>query len=286
LSSEEARNQNLDKLLYSLISQQEFHKNQHRYAEFQPRQPAPLKPSQSADSAYFNNCLSDNSFLGPIQRPKAAYQPNNFAHVEPNLFNFDPNSNQFSMGSSLKLTGEDIAMLSALFSAKTQEMANKSKNLAEFNNIQHQQSVSKSLLRSTKSSDDSTRFQEFRLFDNLTSSSEMSNKNSFILDNYNIESGSTGSYWPMTNDDHSPASNTEINRSKATPWNSVLLNDFDGFGGPPSLSNSSTGNHIKSLWTTASMKEGSGLGEKYAKVAAAAVVDEKQAKNLKLKKNK
>ncbi len=177
-------------------------------------------------------------------------------------------------------------MLSALFSAKSHEMANKTKNSEDFviGHHHHNQNNSKSVLRSTKSSDDSTRFHEFRLFDNLSSSTEIPvNKNSFMLDNYNIEAGSSGFYWPLTNDDQK--SETETENSKATPWNSVLLNDFDGFGGPPSLSNSSSGNHIKNLWTSTGEKESSEQSEMYAKVAASAADDQKNTKNLKFKKN-
>jgi len=274
--TEAERNQNLDKLLYSLISQQEHHKNQHRYNEFLPKSHQILKNSLSADNTNQKYpSLNENSFLGPIQRPKSNLSSHDFSlNQDLRIFNID---NQF-YESNLKLTGEDIAMLSAMFSAKSEEMARSKMPGTEFNfNCQLQQ---KQALQKAKSADN--RFQEFKLFDSSANDSVVtSEKSGFLLETGYNNMGSTeagSSYWPTTNGLYNGSLVTEAkelkkkNLTSVAPWNSVLLNDFDDFAAPASLNNSSTGNHIKSLWAT-SMKE-STVGEK----------NEKQAKTAKLKK--
>lgn len=42
-----------------------------------------------------------------------------------------------------------------------------------------------------------------------------------------------------------------LQKAKSSPWNSVLLNDFDSLAAPTfSLTNLSSGNHIERLWAT------------------------------------
>jgi hypothetical protein len=113
--------------------------------------------------------------------------------------------------------------------------------------------VKQKLHKANSLSSDRTRFQEFRLFENNPLGSANA-KSSLLLETSfsgsSIPTPST-SYWPLTSDSSSNLANKESTKTNSSaPWNSVLLNDFDDFAAPSSLNNSSSGNHIKSLWAT------------------------------------
>ena len=231
---EQTRNEDLDKLLYSLINTGS--QNKEKFLQF------PVQKKQNLQSTVSNEEYYSGGFLGPIQRPKA-FQTNNSLD-----FNYDLNmsmpdlkdNDQFESGSNLKLTGEDIAMLSALFANKNQKIANENKSFQQ----------TKQQLSKAKSSD----YHDYHLFGNSSQTNSLSNAEtkSLLLDNnFSTMGTSSPSYWPESINQKSSIDSSTRN---AQPWNSVLLNDFDNFAAPPSLNNSSTGNHIKNLWST-SLKE-------------------------------
>lgn len=282
------RNNELDKILYSLINQES----------------SPNNISQDGFASFPTDNSTSSGFLGPIQRPSNQTYPPNLRPYD-NILGFNGNSgndhydkdpfenadiklnNQYSVGSNLKLTGEYIAILNALFSARSQEMANNNNsnkqtrsmlspsfmngntttsttasNTTSTNNNSNSGRTGQSIpvkqpLHKAKSvSNDRTRFQEFRLFENSNSSGVANNKSNILLESSFSNPGTitpSASYWPMTSDASSSLTGKEGGRTSSNssaPWNSVLLNDFDDFAAPSSLNNSSTGNHIKSLWAT------------------------------------
>lgn len=272
--SEKSRTKNLDKLLFSLINQSE-NQNRNQFSFLNSLSHTTLKNSLTEEDSM---CLSNqhNGFLGPIQRPKNFPNQQNFNFDnDMSILNSDLNAfNQYSLGSNLNLTGEDLAILSVLFSAQNLDTTNKSETKSSnFNmNIPVKPPVQKA-----KSSEEN-RFHEFRLFENNLLNN--SNKSDLLLENnYNNIQASSPSYWPLSSSMSTSTSliDKKTDETNATPWNSVLLNDFDSFEVPtsaPSLNNSTSGNHIKDLWAT-NLKELS--SEK-------SVTNEKQTKVLKNKK--
>ena len=126
-AEQQLKNTELDKVLYSLINQTS--ESSHAIPD---------------EFTCFPNTCNNSGFLGPIQRP-SSYLPNARPYDSVSGFNnisndhYDLNkdpfehtdiklNNQYSVGSNLKLTGEYIAILNALFSAKSQEMANNNSN--------------------------------------------------------------------------------------------------------------------------------------------------------------
>lgn len=225
-----SRNEDLDKLLCSLINTGSQNKEKLPYFPGSNKQP--LHSSVSSEEYY------KGSYLGPIQRPKA-FQSNNslidFNHdLNMNSTNLKENG-QIGFGSNFKLTGEDIAMLSALFANKNQEMSsNKNKS--------HKQPLLKAK---------STGYHDYRLFGNNSHANSETKSSLLLENNFGTMGTSSPSYWPEPSTDQKPS---VASSSNAQPWNSVLLNDFDNYAAPASLNNSSTGNHIKNLWST-SLKE-------------------------------
>ena len=215
-----------------------------------------LKATNSAPLYYGDDPIK-SKHLGPIQRP-THFQFNN----DLNAFNRQTHYNSVQNESDFKnnqldlyfkLIGDDKALLSALISAKAQEIYEKNKVIMSSGSSSSDNFMQQTAFKPTvtkQRSADQTKFEEFRLFDN-SSFTDKPGDNLFMDNVYSgsAASGLSSTYWPQ-----SSVSNGAIDYSVSTnsnqAWNSVLLNDFDTFSGPSSLSSSSAGNHIKSLWST------------------------------------
>jgi len=216
-----------------------------------------LKATNSAPLYYgddpIKSTISKSKHLGPIQRP-TNFQFNNDLNAfnRQTHYNSVQNENDFKnnqLDLYFKLIGDDKALLSALISAKAQEIYEKNRaTMSSSSDSFMQQTAFKQTVTKQRSADQ-TKFEEFRLFDN-SSFTDKPGDNLFMENVYSgsAASGLSSTYWPQ-----SSLSNNTMDYSVSTnnnqAWNSVLLNDFDTFSGPSSLSSSSTGNHIKSLWS-------------------------------------
>ncbi len=212
---------------------------------------------------------NSNKYLGPIQRPNQTpsisqnqTSSNNINNnITNNLFltlppvattSFANKPNDISSTSVttaldqlfLQLSGEE--MLSLLASTvNLPKMNNEDESYFNFVKLNSNN-------KKPSASSNSSHFDDFSLFgveNSLDKEKNISDSGKVLLPEHpEIATSVESPYWPLIGSLKSNVSS----ESSAQPWNSVLLNDFNE---PASLSSSSSGNHIRKLWSNPSTKE-------------------------------
>ena len=239
--------------------------NSAAYFDFNKSYTGKNSVAQSKSIPFTNN----NKYLGPIQRPN---QTSSISQNQTNSNNINNNitNNLFltlpPLASSFESKPNDMpsstvtTALDQLFlQLSGEEMLNllaSTVNLPKMNNEDESYfnfvKLNSAIKKPSTASVNNGHFDDFSLFGVENSlDKEKSNSNTgkvSLPEHAETTEPAESSYWPSIS---SLKSNVAGERS-AQPWNSVLLNDFNE---PASLASSSSGNHIRKLWSNPSTKE-------------------------------